>query len=80
MEVQFESLEEDTKADSENARAERWVCSVSRKELGPGVKSAYIVPCGHAFSESALKEIGTSQAGCLVVSTVQFPSIQVPDV
>lgn len=72
VEVNFESIEEDTKADSENARSERWVCSISRKELGPGVKAVYIVPCGHAFSESAVKEVGGSHQGCLVVS-IPFP-------
>ncbi|CUS11305.1 unnamed protein product [Tuber aestivum] len=34
------------------------ICPVSRKELGPGVKAVYLVPCGHAFSESAVKEVG----------------------
>jgi hypothetical protein len=68
VEVKFESLQEDTKADSENARAEQWVCPVSRKELGAGVKSVYIVPCGHVFAESAVKEVGRNEHGCLVVS------------
>ncbi len=34
-----------------------WVCPVTGKELGPGVKAIYLVPCGHAFSESAMKEM-----------------------
>ncbi|CAZ81621.1 unnamed protein product [Tuber melanosporum] len=34
------------------------ICPVSRKELGPGTKAVYLVPCGHAFSESAVKEVG----------------------
>ncbi|RPA99943.1 DUF602-domain-containing protein [Choiromyces venosus 120613-1] len=34
------------------------LCPVSRKELGPGAKAVYLVPCGHAFSESAVKEVG----------------------
>jgi hypothetical protein len=67
VEVKFESLEKDTQAGSENARSERWVCSVSRKELGAGVKSVYIVPCGHAFAQSAVKEVGGGEVGCLVV-------------
>ncbi|KAI9830579.1 MAG: hypothetical protein M1826_004605 [Phylliscum demangeonii] len=35
----------------------RWVCPVTKKVLGPKVKSVYLVPCGHAFSESAIREI-----------------------
>ena len=70
VEVVFESLQEDSKADAENARAEKWVCSVSRKELGPGAKAVYLVPCGHAFAESAVKELGGAQ--CLVVSSLQL--------
>ncbi|KAF8419671.1 Rtf2 RING-finger-domain-containing protein [Tirmania nivea] len=37
-------------------RKERWVCPVTRKELGPGVKAVFLVPCGCAFTESAIKE------------------------
>lgn len=70
--VRFESLPDDLKADSESARAERWVCPVSRKELGSGVKSVYIVPCGHAFAESAVREVGGSESGCLVVSRHKY--------
>lgn len=70
--VRFESLLDDLKADSESARAERWVCPVSRKELGSGVKSVYIVPCGHAFAESAVREVGGSESGCLVVSRHKY--------
>jgi len=66
VEVRFEVLPEE--ANGEGRKAEKWVCSVSRKELGPGVKSVYLVPCGHAFAESAIKEIGGSENGCLVCS------------
>jgi len=44
---------------------ERWVCPVSRKELGPGSRGCYLVPCGHAFAESAVREI--KEEVCLVV-------------
>ena len=37
---------------------ERWACPVSMKEFGPGTKAVYLVPCGHAFAEVAIKEIG----------------------
>ncbi|CCX05248.1 Similar to UPF0549 protein C1D4.09c; acc. no. Q10154 [Pyronema omphalodes CBS 100304] len=55
VEVKFEVLREEGK-DAESGREERWVCPVSRKELGQGVKAVYIVPCGHVLAESAVKE------------------------
>jgi len=38
-------------------RTERWICPVTDKELGPGSKAVYLVPCGHAFSGIAVKEV-----------------------
>lgn len=35
----------------------KWVCPVTGKALGPGVKAVYLVPCGHAFSDNAMKEM-----------------------
>ena len=66
VEVKFEMLH----AEGTGSPTHRWVCSVSRKELGPGVRSVYIVPCGHAFSETAVKEVGGSN--CITVSTRTF--------
>ncbi|TGZ83311.1 DUF602-domain-containing protein [Ascodesmis nigricans] len=56
VEVKFDTLKEKTNGSPVHV----WVCSVSRKELGAGIRSVYLVPCGHAFSESAVKEIGGS--------------------
>lgn len=60
VEVKFE-LEQSTKNEPKYkngaARSERWVCPVTGKELGPGSKAVYLVPCGHAFSSTAIKEI-----------------------
>ena len=42
------------------------VCPITNKTLGPGVKAVYLVPCGHAFQESAVKEM--SGENCLQVS------------
>ncbi|KAM0186356.1 hypothetical protein ACHAPA_002935 [Fusarium lateritium] len=33
------------------------VCPISMKELGPAVKTVYLVPCGHVFADAAMKEI-----------------------
>lgn len=47
VEVKFET-DADTKA---------WKCPVTGDKLGAGSKAVYIVPCGHAFSASAIKEV-----------------------
>ncbi|KAI9887970.1 MAG: hypothetical protein M1823_000227 [Watsoniomyces obsoletus] len=62
IEVKFE-IDADHPRDAAAHRKERWVCPITRKELGPNVKSVYLVPCGHAFSESAIKEV--SEEICL---------------
>ena len=36
---------------------ERWLCPITSKQLGSSVKAAYLVPCGHAFSQEAIKEM-----------------------
>jgi hypothetical protein len=38
----------------------KWVCPVTRKELGASIKAVYLVPCGHAFSEVAVRETETA--------------------
>ena len=43
---------------------EIWACPVSLKELGPGTKAVYIVPCGHVFAEVAIKEIMDQEHIC----------------
>lgn len=51
VEVIFE-----TEHDEKN-RADKWICPITSKELGPNVKAVYLVPCGHAFSQEAIKEM-----------------------
>lgn len=34
-----------------------WKCPVTGDRLGPGSKAVYLVPCGHAFSGAAIKEV-----------------------
>lgn len=38
-------------------KREAWICPVTAKQLGPGVKSVYLVPCGHVFSEEAIRQL-----------------------
>lgn len=51
--------------DSENPG--KWKCPITGETLGPGSKAAYIVPCGHAFSGAAIKEVSGEK--CLTCET-----------
>jgi len=42
---------------SKEGKDEKWVCPITSKELGPSTKAVYLVPCGHAFSEAAIREV-----------------------
>ena len=65
MEVKF-ITEEDTSGEAVNPKDLKWVCPITSKTFGAGVKAVYLVPCGHAFLESAVKEV--SGENCLQVS------------
>ena len=52
-------------------KTERWVCPVTSKELGPGVKAVYLVPCGHAYSQEAIKEMKDDQ--CIQCNQAYLP-------
>ena len=54
VEVKFEVSEGEREL---GGRGEKWVCPITGRELGPGAKACYIVPCGHAFAGSVVKEI-----------------------
>ncbi|USW55602.1 Putative replication termination factor 2, Zinc finger, RING/FYVE/PHD-type [Septoria linicola] len=64
VEVKFEV---DAEAKREDGKKEVWRCSVTGDKLGPGSKAAYLVPCGHAFSGSAIKEVSGEK--CLACET-----------
>lgn len=66
VEVKFQNDEGDIAGFRGQNGGVTWVCPITNKQLGPGVKAAYIVPCGHAFSEIALKEV--AELVCLQVS------------
>ena len=48
-----------TVSKGEKGREDKWVCPITSKELGPTTKSVYLVPCGHAYSEVAIREVGS---------------------
>lgn len=69
-EVRF-SIDREGEEDSKPRQNElRLVCPVTGKRLGPGVKAVYLVPCGHAFAETAVREMPGEQ--CLEVSKPSF--------
>ncbi|KAF7118087.1 hypothetical protein CNMCM5793_007473 [Aspergillus hiratsukae] len=58
VELKFEvDTERGEHPSSKHARREAWICPVTAKQLGPGVKSVYLVPCGHVFSEEAIRQL-----------------------
>ncbi|KAL8849674.1 MAG: hypothetical protein Q9221_005364 [Calogaya cf. arnoldii] len=61
VEVRF-SIDEEADEDSKSKTNEvRLVCPVTGKRMGPGVKAVYLVPCGHAFAETAVREMPGEQ-------------------
>lgn len=65
VEVRF-GVEEEEGDNTSKSSALKLVCPVSGKRLGPGVKAVYLIPCGHAFAESAIKVMAGEQ--CLQVN------------
>lgn len=61
VEVKFEIEKDDV------LKTEKWVCPVTGKELGLNVKAVYLVPCGHAFSQEAVREVKSDT--CSVCAT-----------
>ncbi|KAK3679498.1 Replication termination factor 2 [Recurvomyces mirabilis] len=51
----------------ETATGEIWVCPITGDRLGPSSKAVYLVPCGHAFSGTAIKEVSGEK--CLTCET-----------
>ena len=52
---------------NENEKIGGWVCPITGREIDDGAKFVYLVPCGHVFSESALKNLQETQ--CLECGT-----------
>ncbi|CAI7604591.1 Zinc finger RING/FYVE/PHD-type [Penicillium manginii] len=38
-------------------RREGWICPITAKPVGPGMKTVYLVPCGHVFAEEAIRQL-----------------------
>lgn len=57
VEVKFQIEEGDEDEKLKSPTPSKWVCPITNKRLGPGVKAVYLVPCGHAIAETAIKEM-----------------------
>lgn len=67
VEVKFD-IESESSAESNGvSNRQLWKCPITGDRLGPGSKAVYIVPCGHAFSASASKEVSGEK--CLTCET-----------
>lgn len=49
VEVKFSTVKEN--------KEEKKMCPITSKELAASIRAVYLVPCGHAFSEVAIKEL-----------------------
>ena len=67
VEVKFEVDNDAAAKATGNTGREVWTCPVTGDRLGPGSKAVYLVPCGHAFSSSAIKEVSGEK--CLICET-----------
>ncbi|KAI9805477.1 MAG: hypothetical protein M1825_000728 [Sarcosagium campestre] len=75
IEVKFE-VETESKDGTTTRAGDIWVCPITRKRLGPGLKSVYLVPCGHAYSEIAIKEVSSDT--CLQCNENYTPDNVIP--
>jgi hypothetical protein len=66
VELKFE-VDSDASNTNGNGTAEVWRCPVTGDRLGPGSKAVYLVPCGHVFSGSAIKEVSGER--CITCET-----------
>ncbi|RAL15647.1 uncharacterized protein BO97DRAFT_363452, partial [Aspergillus homomorphus CBS 101889] len=58
VELKFEvDTEHGGHPSGKHEKREGWICPVTAKQLGPNVKSVYLVPCGHVFSEEAIRQL-----------------------
>ncbi|CAN9096621.1 unnamed protein product [Alternaria sp. RS040] len=59
VEVKLE-IEEKDGGEVQKSLGEKWKCPITGERLGFGSKAVYVVPCGHAFAGSVVKEVGES--------------------
>ena len=72
VQVNFE-VDSDAPRDS---KTQAWKCPVTGSKLGPGSKAVFIVPCGHAFSGVAIKEVSGEK--CMTCDSAYAPNDIIP--
>ena len=72
VEVKFE-LDAEASVKGKN---EAWKCPITGDRLGPASKAVYLVPCGHAFSGAAIKEVSGEK--CLQCETAYASNDMIP--
>ena len=72
VEVKFcvEDGEDSRGTEKTSPKTSRWVCPITNKTLGPGVKAVYLIPCGHAFSEVAVKEMAGEKCTQVLLASI----------
>jgi hypothetical protein len=78
VEVKFEvdTSYSGTEKAANGEKKNKWVCPITNKALGPGSKAVYLVPCGHAFSGVAIKEVADEK--CLQCGEAYAPNDAIP--
>ena len=67
VEVKFDVETNEQRKSNGDSKREIWKCPITGDKLGPGSKAVYIVPCGHAFSGTAIKEVSGEK--CMTCDT-----------
>lgn len=63
-EDEAEGLKDQASTESGNGSSKRQkICPITRKALGVHTRAVYLVPCGHAFSEVAVREMRSAECG-----------------
>ncbi|KAI9695372.1 MAG: hypothetical protein M1820_008667 [Bogoriella megaspora] len=73
VDVKFEI---DSSREGEHGGRQYWKCPVTNEILGPDTTAVYIVPCGHAFSANAVKEV--SGETCMQCNETYAPNDIIP--
>lgn len=76
VEVKFEIDADASAKTNGNGAREIWKCPVTGDKLGPGSKAVYLVPCGHAFSGAAIKEVSGER--CVTCDTEYASNDAIP--
>ncbi|KAF2487795.1 Rtf2 RING-finger-domain-containing protein [Neohortaea acidophila] len=72
VEVRFEGA-----SSTDGEATTKWKCPVTGDRLGAGSKAVYLIPCGHAFSSAAIKEVFSGDK-CIVCDAAYAANDVIP--